>query len=351
MSDLNEIIENAVTDAETTPEPTTPDTNLETTPEVVASPEAPEAPSEPIVEETTTSEVSSPGNRDAAGKFLPKGDEFEKKFGVKATSEGGRENRIPYSRVKKIALNAEKEGKTAAEATFAPKIKEYETKITDYEGRLTKVAEFEDILMNKADVFLQMLSQIPAYKPFFDKLAAQSAAPEAQAAPQAVPDDMPQPNQELSDGTKVYDLDGLKALNAWNRAQARKEVMEEVEKRYAPMENQWQANQKLQAIIPQVQKQIDEARTWPLFNDSEPEIIKALQADGSLTLERAYQKVVMPKLQADRTKMREEILKEVRQAPRSTSAPSTPAKSTPDTSTGPRTLEDVIADSVAGLKR
>jgi len=117
------------------------------------------------------------------------------------------------------------------------------------------------------------------------------------------------------------------------------------------MATEWEKHQKVQAFIPQVRAQIAEAQTWPLFAEHEAEIVKALQGNDKLTLEGAYRQVVYPKLVADRTKMREEILKEVQKAPRSTAAPGSASRSSAQQApTGPRSLEDVISDSIKTLR-
>jgi hypothetical protein len=274
-------------------------------------------------------------------------------------SSSGRENRIPYSRVKKISEKAAADAVAAKVKEFEPQLAEFKTKVDDYEGRLQKVAEFEQVMVSDPDQFLQMLSQLPVYKPFFDKLNAALSGPAAQEVAPAsnvpVTDDMPTPDQQLSDGTMVYSMDGLKALNAWNRAQARKETLTEVDKQFGPMAKEWQAHkaaqERMNTIIPQVQQQITDARTWPLFNEHETEIVKALQDNQKLSLEGAYRQIVYPKLVADRGKMREEILREVQKAPRATAVTSPASKSTASvTPTGPRALEDVIGDAIKTLK-
>jgi hypothetical protein len=83
----------------------------------------------------------------------------------------------------------------------------------------------------------------------------------------------------------------------------------------------------LQQASQRVDLMIKEAETWPGFKENEADILKTLQADSSISLERAYQKVVYPKLQTDRNKLREEVLKEINAQPRSTSAPATNTRS------------------------
>lgn len=348
MSDLHEVIEDSISDAEIPAEDVV---ETEAPVEVEAAPEA-EA---PVEEAPATDEVPSPAAQTPAEK-----DEFEKKFGIPGTSASGRENRIPYSRVKKISEKAAADAVAAKVKEYEPKIAEYETKITDYEDRLGKVAEFEQVMVSDPDQFLQMLSGLPVYKPFFDKinslLSGQTQQQVADVAEAPVTDDMPAPDQQLADGTMVYSMDGLKKLLAWQSNQAETRAIakatKQIEDRYKPIEAEWQQHQAVQRIIPQVQQQIAEARTWPQFNENEAEIVQALQKDQKLSLEGAYRQVVFPKLQADRTKMREEILKEVQKAPRATSASAGAVKPSAQApaGSGPRPLESVIEEAVKSLK-
>jgi len=370
-NNLDEIITNAVSDAalpEETPETDDIDTHAD---EVDETPETPsESPTE-VVEPTTTetpvvgatsSEVASPG------AVKPVQDDFEKKFGIPAQSSSGRENRIPYSRVKKITERAVTDAKSGwtkeLETSHVPvaKYQELEAVTKDYTERLTKVSEFENVMMNDAPKFLDMLSTIPAYAKIFSDLKN----PDPVEAPLAdTSDEMPQPDQQLTDGSSVYSLEGLKTLNAWNRAQARKEIMGEVEKRYGGLEKDYISFQATQAALPKIQAQIADARTWPQFNENEEEIVKTLQQNPQVSLERAYQHIVWPKLQAEQDKLkkevetksgevkvnreaiRAEILAELKKAPKSTSLnPGISSKPVASTSTTPRTLTEIIKESV-----
>lgn len=356
MENLTTVIEDALTDATLVPEPVEVSTDLAPSDPIEVAPEATSAPVDPIPD--TTTQVASP----SASK--PVQDDFEKKYGLQAQSASGRENRIPYSRVKRIADNAVKDAKTAwqkeVESGFVPttKYQELDTRVKAQDIRLSEVAQFEKVMTSEPVRFLQQLATLPQYAEIFARLTAQ-AQPEVPATPAPlVPEDMPQPDQELSDGSRVYSMEGVAKLNAWNRAQGKKETMQEVEARiksiearYAPLENDYKQHQVVQQIMPKVQQQIADARTWPLFNESEAEIVAVLQKFPAINLERAYQQVVFPKLQANRDQMRASILKEVKQAPRSTAASSSVTRSSPTTATaGPRKLEDIIADSIKLLK-
>lgn len=353
LDNLEDVITDSIDDAAIPAEPVETDVDP-----VEASPEPTETPE--TTEEPTTSEVSSPAKSEAEGKVV---DEFEKKFGIPATSATGRENRIPYSRVKKITEKAVKDAETSwkkdLEKSYVPTTKyaEIETKFKDYETRLGQVAQFENLMTTNHAQFLTMLAQrIPGYAEILAPLFnPQEAAPAQPQAP--VPDDMPQPDQKLSDGSMVYSMDGLKSLMQWQANQVKLQTIKEVEARYAPIEKDYRDYQQVQSVIPHVQRQIQEARTWPLFNDSEPEIVEALKNNPSWGLERAYQYVVLPKLQAQRSqeetdakalrdKIRQEVIGELKNAPRATSIPGGGVKPTPKVSDKPRSLEAVIKAAI-----
>jgi hypothetical protein len=305
----------------------------------------------------------------AAAKEPTEGDDFDKKFGLTAQSVTGRENRIPYSRVKKIVSKAEKDTEARIrkelEGSFTPKMGEYETKVKDYEGRLERVAQFEQILENDPKQFLGMLSQIPAYKEFFAfvEKAVAGAQPVKEEGPYLDATDMPQPDQRMNDGSMVYSLEGLNKRDEWLARKIEEKAIKQAEanlsKRYEPIEKQWQSQQEMARMVPVVERQIAEARQWEQFTELEPRIIELLKADKNITLDRAYLKAYQEwsvqereKLSADRNRVRTEVLAEIKKKPVASSAPAAgvrPAKGIP---AGPRSMEDIIAASLeeAGLK-
>lgn len=350
MSDLQSVIEDSITDAEIQDDPIVDDAPVSDEPAVEASSDEPAQPIEP---EGDSQAVASPASKAAEPAEQ---DEFGKKYGIPQQSESGRENRIPYSRVKKITEKAVKEREAELQTTYTKQISDYESKVKDYEGRLQTVVEFENFMLNQPEEFLTRLAQIPAYQQIFQAIAGQ-----AQAQPQqpAVPSDRPGPDQQLEDGTMVYSMEGLDKLMAWERAQAAKEAVDQISQRYAPIEQSWQAHQTMQRLVPQVQAQIDEARKWPQFNENEAAITEALAKNSRLSLEGAYRQVVIPKLieqqqkvVADRNKVRADVLDELRRAPaQTTSVPSRSSRPAAQQSTGPRSLEDVISDAIRPLQR
>lgn len=349
--DLETVIESSLQDAVESPE-TDLDTSLDSAP---ADPveAAPEASSEPT-DLSQSIEVDSPAAR-ASKAQAPAQDEFAKANGL-----SGRDNPIPYSRVRKIVDKAVGEKAKELEGTYTPKVAEYEAKVKDYESRLGQVAQFEQIMTGNPDKFLEMLATLPAYKNFFGQVnqlyeQAQAQGQRTQADQQgpAAPagDGMPEPDETLSDGTKVYSMDGLKALLAWNAKSVETKVRTEFDANYKPLKDEWDSRQRINRAVPVVQAQISKARTWPLFTENEGEIVKALQADQRVSLEQAYQAVVWPKMVADRQKMREELLAEIKATPTSTAASSRPTRPVSLTqSSGPRDIEAIIRESLQALK-
>lgn len=369
MNNLEDIITDSVNDAQldSSPEPVEVET-----PTVEASEPEPvaevteEAAPEPTEEESTV--VASP----AAQSTEPQ-DEFSKLAGVPQMGVAGRENRIPYSRVKRITEKAVGDlaevvlgrklvqGEKPLDLVKAhiAKVPEMESKITDYEARLDNVGQFENVMANEPQKFLTMLARIPAYKEFFElvdeayALRLKGTATPTEAAPVAVTGaGMPEPDEELSDGSKVYSMDGLKKLLEWNSKDTETRVVKQFEERYKPIEADWQERRRIEATLPLIRKQIEDAKTWPLFNENEEDITKVLAADPSISLESAYRKVVFPKIIAERNTTRQDVLKELKTAPTSTSVPARAAtKPAAPASNGPRSLEDVIKESVETLKR
>ena len=386
--DLEQTISDAVNDSITDGD--TPDVDV--TPD--ASPEPVEASTddavaEPAAEAEPSAEIPSPAAV-AASEATPAEpqDEFAKLVGMPQVGVGGRENRIPYSRVKKITEKAVNDkvsevaeaalgrklndGEKAVDVVKAhvAKIPDLEAKVTDYETRLSAVGQFEDVMANEPQRFLQMLAKIPAYKEFFEFVeqgaqalrgapaATAQAGQSLQAASVPAGDPMPEPDEELSDGSKVYSMEGLKSLLEWNARNVETRVTSNYEKqikdlqsRYEPMASEWQERRRTEAALPVIRKKIEEARTWHMFNESEQDILEKLRSDPKISLEEAYRQVVFPKLIAERNKIRQEVLDEVKAAPTSTSVTPRVASKPNAQSAGPRSLEDVIKEQIASMKR
>lgn len=374
--DLEQIIADSVNDSLSDSQTET-DTTVDTP---VDAPESSESASDTPVEGEAGEElqVPSPGQQTAteANPETPAEpeDEFSKLVGMPKMGVGGRENRIPYSRVQGITKTAvnklaevvlgrkveKTEDATKLVTEFVTSAKDREAKVTEYETRLETVDRFEQVMENDPNQFLNMLAKLPAYKDFFtfvnaaidarDNKQPVAAEPEPPVDPNA---GMPEPDELLSDGSKVYSMEGLKALLAWNSQQtearalsAYETKLKALEDRYKPMADDWTTYQRREAAKPQIRKQLEEAKTWTLFNESEDEILQVLQSNPNISLEGAYREVVFPKLVADRNKMRQDVLQEVKKAPVASSVP-TRAATKPTAPTGePQSLEDIIRAEV-----
>jgi hypothetical protein len=401
---LETIIEDAVNDAtyDSGPvEDTSPTIEDTPAPDVSASDEPPpDAGAETVsadTEEPTSVQVSSPGNQPDPN--APK-DDFERLAGMPATGVAGRENRIPYSRVKKISEKAVNE---VAEAALGRKLNPGEKAVDvvkahvaqipqlvatnkDYEQRLNSVGQFETVLSTQPQRFLEMLAGVPAYKEFFQfveqaytayerggnsfaanpAVAAQPGPTVGQqtgtptpehSAPVVEGDPMPEPDEVLADGSKQYSLEGVKQLLDWNSrqvtAKVTKDITSQFDERFKPMETEWQAQKRIEATLPVVRMQIAEARTWPLFNESENDIVRILESDKNISLEAAYRKVVFPKILAERTKIKQDVIQEMQRAPVASSAMPTRVATKPvsPNAGGPRNLEDVIKAQIDSLRQ
>ena len=336
---------------------------VEETPEVEAAAEETTT-TEEVVTEPAVAAAEKPEVKAAVDQpVVPSAEvieEFSRRFGIPEKTVTGRENRIPYSRVKKIIEKNERELKDKYskqfEGEYKPKLSDYETKVKDYESRLEKVGQFEQALFNDPQAHLQALAQIPAYKPFFDYLNKVAAEQDTKATtvvtdPPAKAqfvddpaDPKPQPNRTAADGSKVYDLEGHDALMSWYDRRASKKAVEEatklvnaeLTKRLGPIEQERQKRELDARNLAAVEKQLADAQTWPMFAEYEDAITAALAADRNLSLEGAYRNVVLPKLIEKANTARSTVLTEMKRQPGSTAVPTRTAPRQPAIAVGDR---------------
>lgn len=367
--DLTSVVEDSITDTQLTDIPgdtSTPDTSVDTSTTDTSSDEV----SSPAVTDDTVDSASDDPATDAsagdaaAQQLAPQEeDDFNKRFGLPP----GQNNRIPFHRVKKIVEKNERDVTTKVTKQLAeqvrPVIQEYETKIKGYEENLNNVARFEQVMMNDPEQFLIMVSKIPAYKQFFDYIGQMTQVVE-QLQQQDLPDQDPMPAPiTLADGTAGYDEAGIRALTDWQARQ----VNAKVDARIKPIESTYQAQQQaarrqqaqqqyIAQLKPTIEKQINEARQWPNFNELEPQIVQLLASNPQMNLEgaymKAYQSGVVPKLQTDRETLRKSLLQEIQKAPAGsttvTTRQSRPGAQEPMTG---RSIEEIVAASVGKMHR
>ena len=152
--------------------------------------------------------------------------------------------------------------------------------------------------------FFQWLDSDPegAFKYMEDYLTRAGALKRQQAA--ASPEDTrPQPDVVVPEtGQKFYSAEAAERLSQWIARQATQ-----------PLETRLQSiegNVAHGRVAAQAQAQIAEAASWPYFSDHIADISKAMDADGRLSLEGAYRRVVVPRI---KQLERDAVLKEINQ--------------------------------------
>lgn len=281
-------------------------------------------------------------------------------LGLKAPKTGERENRLPYSRVKKIVENARK--KLAEQHTAA--LTEHTTKLTAAEQRAQLADNWDRMIESDPERTIRTLAVLHPEK--YGKYVSEhiTATPVVQQpAVAAVNDPKPSPDAEYSDGSKGYSPEGLDALLAWTTRQAVRQAVADTEKQYTerfgPIEQQWKSQQLVAERLPGIRAQIAAAgKTWgKAFEDdykldTKSEVLQYLQANPSVSFEAGVAAVMVPKLQASRDTMRSDILKEINARPKA-AVKTVPGGVKADIgSTGNRSLEDIIKESIdaAGIR-
>lgn len=281
--------------------------------------------------------------------------------GLKAPKAGEKENRIPHSRASKMVLKGIARGREQAAAQIAEK----DTKIGQLEGTVSEYTRMNVFADRDPDRFLDALAVANprVWKPIVERLKGAPNAEAVKPAPGGFTKPKPQPNFKLPDGSMTYDDAGLDSLLAWNEekavAIAEERITQKFEERFGPIEADhknatWERQQapKIAALTAEARK------TWgKLFEDDyakaeaggQSEILAYMKAN-KMPLARfheAVQAVLLPKLRADRTKMRGEILAEINEAPAASVEHRTQVKP----AAGPRSMDQVIRDAAeaAGL--
>jgi hypothetical protein len=124
---------------------------------------------------------------------------------------------------------------------------------------------------------------------------------------------MPKPDLRAEDGRLAYSAEATQALVAWQLQNLKKEFNE----RYAPVEQEVTQvrGQRIQSEAQaHAQTMLNEAATWPDFNDVKPRVFALMKEDGRRTLYTAYIEAIKEHAPQQKAKMREGILSELRTA-------------------------------------
>src|ERR1035437_4885917 len=315
-------------------------------------------------DETASGAAATSADAAAPAVVEPATDDLTKELadlGLKPPEDGQRENRLPYSRVKKIVENS----RTKLTAGFTTQLAERDAKVTAAEAKVANMAAIDNLISTDPDRYIGMLAALhpDKYKKFLDTGFTGKPAPPPVSPPVVLTTPRPTPDLKYEDGSLGYSpqqheklLDWI-AADAENKAYARDDA--EMTKRFGPLEQKYKIEQTNAALMPGVQAQLEWGKqTWgKLFEDdykldSKSEVLAYMRTHKGIPFEAVLSAVLLPKVQADRTRMRAEILTEINARPRA-AARSTPAATTTTPAvTGARDPEDVIRDAIsaAGLK-
>jgi hypothetical protein len=274
-----------------------------------------------------------------------------KDLGLTPPKPGQKENRLPHSRVSTMVEKAYERGRNEVTA----EVTTHKTRADEAEAREARLNLMAD---QDPDRFIEALAVAnpSKWKPIQARLAGAPVAASASAlAAKPAGTDKPKPNFKLPDGSMTYDEDGVQALLDWTTeravAQAEEKITKQFEARFGPIEQSHKAvefrNQQAPIIAAKLQKARED---WGALFEADykqaettgKSDILTYQKANKCSFEAACQAVLLPRLRADRNKMREELIAEINEAPEA----ATERRAAVREQKGPRSLEQVIKDSM-----
>jgi hypothetical protein len=329
----------------------------------------------PSLDTSSTPEPASTAKADATSKAPePTPTPPEDELGPERDATG-RLNRIPQTRVTQILKARERKvmttvaealglaiGPETSRETFAESLKAAKETWAKAVEDQRFMLELEPIMASDGLKFLRGLAaQYPqVYEPILAKVTGAGESTQTPSTPRTsasteADDPMPEPDYDLGEGKRTYSQKGLTTLMEWQRRQATREALQALEPRLKPIEEARQAEETRTRTAQEVETRkrefysfLDEARKdWDGFTDHEADILAAMPTiDPRKPLEQrvwaAYRKVVMAKLAANHQAVRDSVVAEINQQPKTTGgAPSAVPKPQ-----GPRTTKQAILDAV-----
>lgn len=314
-----------------------------------------------------------------AEKPKPEDEELNKlleELGVKPPKEGEKENRLPHKAVKRLIGNAVKKLKTIHEGQLT----EHTTKLTAAERELQSYRLSDQVAATKPEQFLQALAlrHPELYGKYLTPAEKKAEEKKAEIGDNGVDpsDPMPEPDGKLPDGSPAYTPDGWAKYMDWRdrvverRTQARtsKELREEFKKdldsRLSPLEKELKAKEFIEQERPKIAAQwaAAEKRWGKVFTDevnkgNDGELVKLLNAnDGKegrpyVSFRDAVETVLLPKIQAERNAMREEIMAELKAAPSAAAGAAPAAVKAEAAAAGERSTEDVVREAIRAASK
>lgn len=275
------------------------------------------------------------------------------------TPEPGSNNRIPYPRVRKIVENAIRK----REDQHKTLMDEINGKLSTASQRAEAAERVDNLIATDFPRYLQLLETLhPKAK---DAIAAYRTPPKPAVAdkPQesALPDEPPY-DHRFEDGSVGFTPEGARRHQAWMMEVAEARAMSRAtalfEEKYgrniAPLIDERRNREILQQSTELLNAKVSEAgKIWgTTFTEDwakgdNGDIAKFARANPRASFEQVVQAVLVPKMLADRTKVRKEVLDEgnlrAAAAAKNTSQAAKPDKS----SAGPVSLDDQIKEAMA----
>lgn len=341
-----------------------PDTDApvdEVTTDTVETSEIVDPAIEAATDDTEVADPDAAAVAEAAAKVLNQ-DEFDllcDELGFRAPKQGQKENKIPVSRVRarvKTALKkyADKFGAERGELTG--KVTKADTELATFR-RVDQAIAAGATDPAAARRYIEMLAAVhPAYKAFL--AAGESVS--APAVPQALTDlgPKPGPDEKYPDGTVGFSPAQLEKRDEWLLASAEIRAYErnkkETDARLGPLESERKAAAALAEDRPRVAARIGAIRDqWgerflaqertELAQKGSSEIAQYQAAHPELSFEQVVTAVLLPKLRADRTAIKQEVIAEMN-SKRKMAKPSLGQGTRTAVATGPKSSTDIIND-------
>lgn len=221
--------------------------------------------------------------------------------------------------------------------------------------------QFRHLMEHDPQALMHRLAALDArYKAFLGNGQHQ----QAQAAAAALPSDQdpePMPDVDLGNGRATYSLDGIRKLREWDRRQLERSFDQKLQPYHERLQAEQEHAQRQRAehqLRERTTAIVDKVKTWPRFAEHEATILDILQKDTAESQARgvppqksvydAYIEAVVPKLAGDHNSVREQVLRELNGAPKSTSVGANGAEATRNP--GPRTTQEIARRTMAQLE-
>ena len=228
-------------------------------------------------------------------------------------------------------------------------------KLTAAEKRLKNMDQVDHLIATDSERYMGILATMhpTLYKRYL--------SPPAEVKPEPVKEEpMPGPDVKFDDGSLGYSPERLKERDEWVMASAERRATARMEKlyndRFGPIEQQWKADKLVAEKLPNIRAEIGRAREiWGEAFTTDEKLgeqskILGYMREHGVSVGDAAAAVLTPLLRADRTKMREDILKEINTRPKA-AVKAAPAQAKVVAEPGEaRPLEEVIKEAMATLR-